>query len=246
MEARGITTDKGDFNRWIRKANDILRNIRKKVIDLTGWIKAIKEELSQPQAPTLAALLTSYYEGRNAGAWSRDAKIGNLKDFAAAVSYLDEKGIVTLEDLEAHITAQGERAEAVNTSMKAKRTRLDELKELLRLVDIYQDTKPVYDEWKGIKWKGKREQFEREHENELRTFHMTRRKLEKYRSSAGKIPVQAWEQEQTRLQQEYRAEYEQYKPIKDDLWKLQQVKRNADTAIRQQEQTRQKRQEVER
>ena len=29
MEAKGITTDKGDLNRWIRKANNILRDIRK-------------------------------------------------------------------------------------------------------------------------------------------------------------------------------------------------------------------------
>ena len=75
---------------------------------------------------------------------------------------------------------------------------------------------------------------------------MSRRKLDKHRSPAGKIPVQAWEQEQTRLQQDYKAEYEQYKPIQADLRRLQQVKRNADTAIRQQEQTRQKRREVER
>ena len=75
---------------------------------------------------------------------------------------------------------------------------------------------------------------------------MARRKLDKCRSPAGKIPVHAWEQEQARLQQEYKAEYEQYKPIQDDLWKLQQVKRNADAAIRQQEQTRQKRRETER
>ena len=39
--------------------------------------------------------------------------------------------------------------------MKAKRDRLNELKELLRLVDLYRDTKPVYDELQGIKWKGK-------------------------------------------------------------------------------------------
>ena len=246
MEAKGITTDKGDLNRWIRKANNILRDIRKKIASLADWIKAIKEELSQPQAPTLAVLLTDYYEGRNAGAWSRNAKIGNLKDFAEAVNFLTEKDIVTLEDLEAHIAAQGERAEAINTSMKAKRDRLNELKELLRLVDLYRDTKPIYDEWKGIKWKGKRENFEREHEGELRTFHMARRKLDKYRSPAGKIPAHAWEQEQARLQQEYKAEYEQYKPILDDLRRLQQVKRNADTAIHQQEQTRQKRREAER
>ena len=119
MEAKGITTDKGDLNHWIKKANNILRDIRKKIAGLTDWIKAIKEELSKPQAPTLAALLTDYYAGRNAGAWSRNAKIGNLKDFAEAVNFLTERGIVTLEDLETHIAAQGERAEAINTSMKA-------------------------------------------------------------------------------------------------------------------------------
>ena len=73
MEAKGITTDKGDLNRWIKKANNILRDIRKKIAVLTDWIKAIKEELSKPHAPDLAALLTDYYEGRNAGAWSRNA-----------------------------------------------------------------------------------------------------------------------------------------------------------------------------
>ena len=202
-----------------------------------------KEELSNPQTPGLATLLTDYYAGRNAGTWSRNAKIGNLKNFAEAVNFLTEKGIATLEDLEAHITVQSKRAEAINASMKAKSARLNELKKLLRLVDLYRDTKPVYDEWKGIKWKGQREKFELEHENELRTFHMTRRKLDKYRSTAGKIPVHAWEQEQARLQQEYKAEYEQYKPIRDDLWKLQQVKRCTDTALRQQEQTHQKQQE---
>ena len=246
MEAKGITTDKGDFNRWIKKANNILRDIRKKIAGLTDWIKAVKEELSKPQAPDLAALLTGYYEGRNAGAWSRNAKIGNLKNFAKAVNFLTEKGIATLDDLEAHIAAQSEQTEAINASMKAKRDRLNELKELLRLVDLYRDTKPVYDELQGIKWKGKREKFEREHEGELRTFHMARRKLDKCRSPAGKIPVHAWEQEQARLQQEYKAEYEQYKPIQDDLWRLQQVQRNVDTAMRQQEQTQQKRRETER
>ena len=244
MEAKGITTDKGDWNRCVKAARKMLGTIRKKIADLTDWIKTKKEELSQPQAPTLAALLTGYYEGRNAGAWSRNARIGNLKDFAEAVNFLTERDIVTLEDLEAHIDAQSERAEAINASMKVKHDRINELKELLRLADLYRDTKPIYNEWKGIKWKGKRENFEREHERELRTFHMTRRKLDKYRSPAGKIPVHAWEQERARLQQEYTAEYEQYKPIQDDLRKLQQVKRNADAAIHQQEQTRQKRREI--
>ena len=117
MEAKGITTDKGDFNRWIRKANDLLRNIRRKIADLTDWIKAIKEELNQPQAPTLAILLTDYYESRNAGTWSRNARIENLTNFAEAVNFLTERGITTLEDLEPHIAAQGEWAEAINAHL---------------------------------------------------------------------------------------------------------------------------------
>ena len=63
------------------------------------------------------------------------------------------------------------------------------------------------------------------------------------------VPTTDWGSPETleaRLPQEYTAEYEQYRPIQDDLRRLQQVKRNADAAIRQQEQTRQKRWEVER
>ncbi len=127
-----------------------------------------------------------------------------------------------------------------------KAARKKELEDLLHLADLYRETKPVYDKWKGIKWKGKREDFEREHEGELRTFHMTRRKLDKHRSLAGKIPVQAWRQELAEIQRKYPAEYEQYTPLRDDLAKLLQVKNCVNTVLRQQEQTRQKRWEMER
>ncbi len=48
------------------------------------------------------------------------------------INFLTERGIATLEDLETHIAAQSERTEAINTSMKAKRDRLNELKEECR------------------------------------------------------------------------------------------------------------------
>ena len=111
---------------------------------------------------------------------------------------------------------------------------------------IANTTKPIYDEWRGIRWKGKREKFELEHERDLKAFRMARRKLEKHLSPAGKTPSQAWRQELALLQRDYQAEYEQYKPIRDDLWKLQQVKRCTDTALHQQNQTQQKYQETKR
>ena len=42
MEAKGIPTDKGDLNRWIKKANNILRDIRKKIAGLTDWILGVR------------------------------------------------------------------------------------------------------------------------------------------------------------------------------------------------------------
>ena len=246
MEAKGITTDKGDLNRWIKKANNLLRDIRRKIVGLTDWIKAIKEELSKPRVPTLAGLLSDYYNARNAGAWSNKAKVKNLKDFAEAINYLTERGIATLEDLEAHLVVQNDRTEAVNDTMKAMSARKKELEDLLRYADLYRETKPIYDEWKGIKWKGKREKFEAEHERDLKTFRMACRKLEKHFSPAGKIPVQVWRQELALLQQKYQVEYERYKPMREDLMKLLRVKNCIDTVLHQQEQTQEKRREAER
>ena len=246
IEAKGVSTDKGDMNRWIKKANNLLRDIRKKIVGLADWIKAIKEELSKPQALTLADILIDYYNARNAGAWSDKAKVGNLKGFAEAINYLTKTGIATLEDLETHLADHDDRTEAVNAAMKTISTRKKELEDLLHYADLYWETKSIYDEWKGIKWKGKREKFEAEHERDLKMFHMTRRKLEKHLSPAGKIPTQAWQQELSSLQQKYQAEYERYKPMRDDLMKLLQVKNCVDTVLRQQEQAQGKRREVER
>lgn len=246
MEAKGIATDKGNLNRWIKAANKLLRDIRKKIVALTDWLKEVKEELSKPQAPNLVDLLNAYYTARNVGAWSNKVKVGNLKHFAEAVNYLMENGLFTPEDLETHLAVRREQAEAVNASLKAMSARKKELEDLLHYADLYQDTKPVYDEAKGIKWKGKREKFEAEHERDLNVFHMARRKLEKHFSSTGEIPVQMWRRELAKIQQKYPAEYERYKPMRDDLTKLLRVKNCVDTVLRQQEQPQEKRREVER
>lgn len=220
MEAKGIVTDKGDMNRWIKKLNHLLRDVRKKIVSLTDWLKAAKQALSRPQSPNLVALLSSYYTTRNAGAWSNKAKAGNLKRFAEAVNYLTEHQLLTLKDFEAHIQIRDDEVEDLKTSMKSKTAREKELKELLHDTDLYRELKPIYDTWKGIKWKGKREKFKLEHERDLKLFHMARRKLENHLSSAGKLPIQVWKQELLTLQQAYRAEYERYKPMRDDLIKL--------------------------
>ena len=48
MEARGIATDKGSLNRWIKATNALLKDLRQKVKTLMGWIGEVREELSKP------------------------------------------------------------------------------------------------------------------------------------------------------------------------------------------------------
>ena len=57
MEAKGIRTEKGELNRWIKATNRRMQDVRKKIKALFVWRAEVKEELSKPQTPSLADLL---------------------------------------------------------------------------------------------------------------------------------------------------------------------------------------------
>ena len=61
MEKKGIRTEKGEFNRWIKATNAVIRDIKKKITLLFDWIAEAKAELAKPQAPDLVSLLNAYY-----------------------------------------------------------------------------------------------------------------------------------------------------------------------------------------
>ena len=71
MEKKGIRTEKGEFNRWIKATNAVIRDIKKKIALLFDWIAEAKVELAKPQAPDLVSLLNAYYTQRRAGAYSQ-------------------------------------------------------------------------------------------------------------------------------------------------------------------------------
>ena len=225
MEAKGIATDKGERNRWLRSANAMLQTLREKIKALTGWLEEIHAELDKPQSPTLAALLTDYYDARNAGAWSSKAKVSNLKRFAAAAAYLRGNSLHTFDDLQTHLDLLRKRLSDVKTNLDAKRSRMKELRDLLRYADQYERFKPVHDQLGALKWKTKHEQFKTEHESELRQFYLARRKL------ADGIHTAEWQRELDALEQECEAEYAKYKPLRDEMKTLLDVKYCVDRAL---------------
>ena len=234
MEAKRIRTDKGDLNRWIKATNDMIRNLKKKISALLNWLKEAHEELSKPQSPNLAQLLSDYYSGRNANAWSQKAKVSNLKEFSEIINYLSENDLTTPEDLQLRVSALNDRITDLKESMRGKSDRMKELDELLRMVEFYADGKPVANKLAAIKWKGKREQFMSENENVLCLYHMAERKLKPYFKD-GKLPITAWRKERDRLEQEYATQQTELSPIHAEVKKLWQIKYKVEQVIHEQE-----------
>ena len=248
MEAKGIRTDKGDLNRWIRKTNAMLREAKQKIAALIGWLKDVKAELSKPQPPMLNDLLALHCANRNKGAYSAKAKNANLQRYAEAFSFLQSKNLYTVDDLESTLHAMQDKIDTLKKSASAKQTRIKEIDELLRMVAYYKSGKPVADKLKSIRFEKSRQKYKAEHDNELRTFYMAERKLKPYFKD-GKLPITAWRKEREQLEQEYKDTQTELSPLHVDAKKLWAIHYNIYEVQHEQERqntaTRQKKQEIE-
>ena len=124
MEKKGIRTEKGEFNRWIKATNAVIKDIRKKISLLFDWITEIKAELAKPQTPDLVSLLNDYYTQRKAGAYSQKGKISNLKEMNETYNYLRANGIYTLEDLESRLQSRRTTVDGLKTTMDSQNARM--------------------------------------------------------------------------------------------------------------------------
>ena len=166
-----------------------MKDLKRRIAALFGWLNEVREELSKPQAPTLADLLGAYYGARNVGAWSSKAKTGNLQKFADTVNYLTEQKLYTVDDLEARVTSHNERIEELKANMNSKQARMKELQDLLEQAGRYRELKPIHSQMNAIHRQGQREKFKAAHEGELRQFYMARRKLKDHFTTEGKLPL---------------------------------------------------------
>ena len=248
MEAKGIRTDKGNLNRFIRKTNALLREAKEKITALIGWLKDVKAELAKPQPPMLNDLLALHCSIRNKSAYSNKAKNANLQRYAEAFNFLQSKNLYTVDDLETTLHSMQDKIDTLKKSASAKQSRIKEVNELLRMVDYYKSGKPAADKLKSIRFEKSRQKYKAEHDDELRTFYMAERKLKSYFKD-GKLPITAWCREREQLKQEYRDIQTEFSPLHADAKKLWAIHYNIYEVQHEQERqnaaTRQKKQEIE-
>lgn len=239
MEQKGIRTEKGELNRWIRSTNRMIRKVRAAIVALKEWMQAVKEVLKEPQDLYLEQLLIEANTMRNQtamtyGRGKDQAKVKNLKRFIEGCTYLHQQGILTLTDFEHHLSSVSEEVEAHKESMGQKQQRMRELQQLLEDAVTYRELKPVFDEMKKGKYRfaKTREKYRTEHEGELRRFHMVRRRLTEKGVAQEPFPTQAWQREFSELSAQRKAEYQAYRLIQKELTLLHRIKGDVDRVLR--------------
>ena len=236
MEKKGIRTEKGEFNRWIKATNAVIRDIKKKITLLFDWIAEAKAELAKPQAPDLVSLLNAYYTQRRAGAYSQKGKVSNLKEMNETFNYLRANGIYSLEDLERRVSEHSAATESLKKTLDEQTARMKEIKQLYDSSAAFQNLKPVYDGLQKIKFEKPRAKYKAEHEAELIQFYAARRKLTG-EFPDGKVDMKKLSDEYDELEQAHNTTYGEFKTVRDDLHRLWKVKSCVDTAARFNERT---------
>ena len=216
MEKRGIATEKGTLNRWIKDTNKMILDTEQKVSALKNWV-------SENRQSSLIQSLNAYNSMRNAGAYSQTAKVTNLKELTDDINFLKANGIETFEDLQGNLDELNSEIDGFKAQSSKKSARLKEIDTLLLWAQHYAENKPVADELAKIKWKSKREKFQAENENALRLYHMAERKLKPYFKN-GKLPIGEWRNEKAQLQKDFEDIQKPFSAVRDDVKRLWQIK----------------------
>lgn len=240
MEAKGIVTEKGSLNRWIKEINKGIQTISKQVKDILSNIaelmRLIAEKEAEAKQPDLADYINSYFAKRNetADTFSRGrqkAKATNLKMHATVINYLMAKHIATLEDFKSFLSEKQSDIYDLNESMKVKSARMKELKDMIRYGEWYQEAQPILRELCSTKNAKRKAQIKSKNDEVLRRYHIAKRILFEEKK-IDRVDVSEWQSEVASLQDSYQEEYEKYKELSSETKSLRDINKYIDDAIR--------------
>ena len=244
MEKKGIATERGELNRSIKAANRLLRDIKAQIGKLKEWLldvfkakESLRAEPPQPKSPNLSTLLFRYLDiqkaksGKYSQSWQQQHTADELKAISKAVNLLSEKGIYTLEELDAALSVVRDKASEIRSAMKPREARIKQLQKLIEQAQNFQKTQPIHDEYKQIRWKGKQEKFAEAHRADLAVWDAANRYLRANLPDM-KLTPKVWQTELAALTAENEAEYAKLKAQREEVAELQKVRRYVDVALK--------------
>ena len=138
---------------------------------------------------------------------------------------------------------------SIREGMKTAEQRMKELQKLMEYGRNYQTYKPIQDEYRQIRWKGKQEKFAEARRAELTLWEAASRYLHaKLPKGIKTLPISEWEQEYAALKGQRDSDYGKLKEARAEVGELQKIRKCVDVALRaeQPEQSRTKRHDLDR
>ena len=254
MERRGIVTEKGEHNREIREQNRLLKEVKRRIAALTAWIKEKASQAKENQSvnpfpsvpipserpeqpPTLLELLNRAYT-EAAKPQSRYGKIQDLKLYAKAFQFLQNRNITTLVQLQEIVSDMKKRYWNTNGEIKQTEKLLHERKELIDQAEKYLEHRPTYKAYMQTKPK-KQDAFFESHRAALILYQSAERYLKEHLGKDNALKLKAWKAEVADLTQKKSRLYGSLQTLKAEVQEAEAVKKCVEQAV-QPEQTRAK------
>jgi len=239
MEAKGVRTDKGTWNRWVSKTNDMIRHILSAIREISDWMKEVRDEIKRLEDPTVSDMVMRYHTHRDEVANTythgvQRAEKTNMKQMNIACNYLMENNITTPEELEALLAGKEESLAGKDKDIEDLKKKAADYRDLITALENYEKYKPVFDQSQKIHFKGKKEQFKQEHRKELNQYHKAKRKLEPYLVEGSMDAARAvWEEKIEAIEADItqKSEDADLTALKDELEILKYIKDSIDYCI---------------
>ena len=239
MERKGISTEKGDINREIKKQNELLKNIGNEIKKITSWLTGFKDKLkesyreykdqSKKQIENESGLFNLYeylsfyqeMQENNRAELSfygkRNKAIYDLKRYASGINYLRENKIKTISDLQGHINTLRSKNSEIYKTIKENSQKIEDLNKCLAYAKTVRKTKATYQEYESKKIF--KESFYKNNQKEIDQYIRARSLIEKI-SGKKNLREKEWlgeikslEEEISKLNTESEKIRERYKEI---------------------------------
>ena len=168
------------------------------------------------------------------------AKKHNLKETAKTLLFLQQHNIHSYEELEKAVQMMVDGSDSLLASIREKDVRIKEIDALKQHIFNYSKTHQIYLEYKRLP-QGKKDAFYEAHRAELELHEAAKNAFDAL-PEVTKLPtIKELTAERKRLVEERKAEYEQYRPLRDQKKDFLRAKQNADMILRRQQEERDER-----
>ena len=235
MEKQGMKTNVGNLNREIKAANALMKSIRQLIRNLKNLIDELRQkrkELPAQNEPDhavyLSDLLVKYMDIRKdeRSTWTKAGQnrgtAQDLKAVSSAHIFLQEKGLKTVEDLEAFIERAGKTADGYKKQIKPKENRCKTIDLILAARNDCLECKPVYEKYRKIFFKKAKEKFKLENP-EVYRYEKAAACLARHPDEKDKSKKEL-QQEQAKLVKEIAGFKAPLTEVQEDLKKLKDIR----------------------